>query len=274
MLTKKQTILMISRAVRRSEEKVTINETWKVLNRQYGIGRLLGRQLTLSEHDHQHLRRLLINEMNFDPLVDDPESIGRDRIEQSRFRDEKVGGARASGGVVMLGSATGEMELFGGRCRIPPGSTLNCPCDRLAGTRRVVLVENLAVMYSLSRYLWPEDVAGVPMLFRGSPQNTPVAVTQALAHVEEVICFPDFDPQGVRNSLVQPKASALILPTEATVAAIVAAGRDKPQDYEGQTEARLWLRQQNHPAAARLIRLQRAVSQESMVGLPLELIQL
>ncbi len=64
MLTKKQTIVMISRTVRRAEDKVALNETWKTLNLQHGIGRLQGRQLALSDQDHQHLRRLLIMTMN------------------------------------------------------------------------------------------------------------------------------------------------------------------------------------------------------------------
>lgn len=272
MLTKKQTITMISSAVRRADSKVVVNATWKALNLQHGIGRLQGRQLALTEQDHQHLRRLLINAMNFDPLLDDPACLGQGRLEQSQLRDEKAGGARAAAGIVMLGSTTGELALSSGRYRLPPGATLNVPSDQLAGVSRVVLIENLAVMYSLSRYRWPADVASLPMLFRGSPQVTPAAVTQALAHVAEVICFPDFDPQGVRNSLVQPKACAIIVPTEATIADIVAAGCDKPQDYEGQTEARLWLRRQEHPAAQRLIRLQYAISQEAMAGHGLEMI--
>lgn len=274
MLTKKQTIVMISRTVRRAEDKVALNETWKTLNLQHGIGRLQGRQLALSDQDHQHLRRLLIMTMNFDPLLDDVARLGGDRLQQSQFRDEKVGGARAGSGIVMLGSATGELALHSGCYRLPPGATLNVPSDELAGISRIVLVENLAVMYSLSRYRWPDDFAGLPMLFRGSPQVTPAAVTQALAYVAEVICFPDFDPQGIRNSLVQPKACAIIVPTEAAIAGIVTAGRDKPQDYERQSEARLWLRRQENPAAQRLIRLQRAISQESMAGYELEVSKL
>lgn len=273
MLKTSQTIGTITRVLRRCADKVHLTNTWRSLHRLHGVGTLAGRSLILDEQDRLHLRQLLIHHIGFDPLIHNADALQGDRIERSQFRDEKVGGGKVSEGIVMVGSASGTLALASGTYHIPAGSTLNVPATELADSARIVLIENLTVMYALQRYHWPEAVRDLPMLFRGSPQVSPAAVTAALASegILEVICFPDYDPQGLFNSLTLPKVTALLVPTSETIARLVDSNRDKPDDFWRQQQAREWLRSQPIPAVQRLLADELALSQESMAGETLEL---
>ncbi len=264
-----RTLETITNALRRCDATVPLTKTWETLNQLFGVGTPSSTRtrLALSERDHETLRRLTQRHMTFDPLTQTTDDLKGDRMKLAgTTRNEKVSGQAVSAGIVMVGSATGVLHLASGTYRLPPGATLNVPTAELHGCTRVVLIENLPVMYNLVRYRWPDGVADLPMLFRGSPQHTPAAVTKALAGVTEVICFPDYDPQGLMNSLTQKFATALILPSPQTIDRIVDRQLDKPDDFTRQQGARDWLSTRQYPPVKRLLEQRLAISQESMAG--------
>lgn len=272
MLKEKRTITTITNTVRRCDDKVPLTKTWESLNQRYGVGSVIGARLHLSEHDHRTLRNLLQQNMTFDPLTQTAKDLQDDRIGLgSKFRNEKVSGNSVEADMVLIGAGACGLILPSGSYTLPTCAALSIPARELHGLKRVVLIENLPVMYALNRYRWPDDLAGVPMLFRGSPQYNAKAVSLALEGVESVICFPDYDPQGLMNSLTQRRGIAVILPTNWTIGRIVSDKRDKPVDFENQQAAREWLSTRQFPPVKRMLEERLAISQESMAGESLEM---
>ncbi|OWG36858.1 hypothetical protein CAQ69_18730 [Stutzerimonas stutzeri] len=272
-----RTIETITNALRRCDRKVNLTKTWYCLHQSYGIGTpsSSGASLKLSEQDHSTLRALIQRHTSFDPLKQTTAELKGDRMELAlKTRNEKLSSQTVSAGIVMVGSPTHALTLASGTYQLPPGSTLNVPAEELHGTHRVVLIENLPVMYHLARYRWPQDIVEIPMLFRGSPQFTPAAVTKALAGVHEVVCFADYDPQGLMNCLTQRRACAMVLPTDEAILRITSTGLDKPADFANQQAAREWLNTLQLPPVQRMLAQKLAISQESMAGSELILYQL
>lgn len=104
-----------------------------------------------------------------------------------------------------------------------------------------MLVENLAPMYALDRYAFPDELVDVPMLYRGSPHHLFEEVTKALAGVEQVICCLDYDPRSLLNSLTQKKGVGVIVPHETTIDALVGAKLTRHDDLYRQSSERSWL---------------------------------
>ena len=243
----------------------------------YGIGTLIGESiLQLSETDHRTLLALVKKNVNLNALQQNVDTLKGDRMTlAAQTKNEKLSRLAVAADIVMVASLSGELALPSGIYRHPVGGALLVPAEDLQGLQQIVLVENLSVMYSLQRYLWPQSVRNLPMLFRGSPQHSPAAVTIALNRVSEVVCFPDYDPQGLMNSLTQHHARALIIPTAITVDSLVKAGLSKPADFAKQQSARDWLRsRQLALPLRRMLDHELALSQESMAGMELEIISI
>lgn len=111
------------------------------------------------------------------------------------------------------------------------------------------------------------------MLFRGDRQWSPKAVSAARVGITDLISFPDYDPQGLMNSLTAG-ASAVVVPAPATIARILEARLNKPADFDRQSSAVAWLERRGCSIAADLLRRRLAISQESMADQVLELITL
>lgn len=273
----KRSLDMVTTALRRHSDKVNLNATWRRLHQHYGIGTVLGQSaLQLSEADHRTLLALLEKDMNLKALQQSAHALEGNRMMlAATVKNEKLSRVAVSGDLVLVASVSGELTLPSGIYSHPFGGALQTPAGELHGLQQVVLVENLSVLYSLQRYRWPEAVRNLPMLFRGSPQHTPAAVSNALSQVKEVICFPDYDPQGLMNSLTQHHACALIVPAAATIERLLEAGLDKPADFARQHSARDWLRPRQLPVGLRqMLDQEIALSQESMADMELNIVQL
>lgn len=275
MLTDKRSINTVVIALRRDSGKVQMNSTWLRLHRDYCIGVRLGSTaLRLTEEDHRTLRAMLMRDMTFDPLLHGLEVFEGDRLDLAgRVRNEKLGRATVADQIVMVASLSGELPLASGTYKHPVGGTMSVPAAELHGLKRVLLVENLHVMFALQRYRWPEEVRDLPMLFRGSPQITPAAVTIALSRIEQVVSFPDFDPQGWMNTLTTDSC-AIVLPSAETIESIVKTRLDKPADFAEQSSARIWLSNCLLEPVRMMLRRELAISQESMAGMSLEMADL
>ncbi|UHG95146.1 DUF7281 domain-containing protein [Pseudomonas sp. 7-41] len=275
IFTTRRSITPIVKAIRQHATKVQLNATWSRLHSDYGIGTKFGSSsLALSEGDLHTLRVMLQRDAGIDALHQSLGELEGDRIDTAKkSRNEKLARLRTADRVVMVASLSGQLELASGIYRHPIGGSLNVPAEELHGSERVLLVENLAVMFAIHEYRWPDEVKRLPMLFRGSPQNTAAAVTKALAGVTDVICFPDYDPQGWMNTLTI-KARGIVVPTMDAIECIIAEEWDKPQDYERQHVAREWLRRIELPQVEDLLTRELAISQESMAGMGLEVLDL
>uniref|UniRef100_UPI003906ADF2 DUF7281 domain-containing protein n=1 Tax=Pseudomonas guariconensis TaxID=1288410 RepID=UPI003906ADF2 len=137
----------------------------------------------------------------------------------------------------------------------------------------MLLVENLSVMLAAHRYQMSAELQDVPMLFRGDRQWSPKAVSAARKGISDLISFPDYDPQGLMNSLTAG-ASAVVVPAPATIARILEARLNKPADFDRQSAALEWLERRGGAIVADMLRRRLAISQESMAGQVLELIAL
>lgn len=279
MLDDKRTLKTIERALVEARMRVTLTKTWRDLHHQYGVGRLDGRMLALTASDRATLRELVKHHCNIDLLAGGGQTLQRiadaGRMELSQeIPNEKLSGAAVASDMVLIGSPMGTVPLPGRSVNIPPDMLIQCHYSHLHGLSRVVLVENLAVMYALNRYRWPEGLADAVMLFRGSPQMVPAAVTNALRGVDEVVCFPDFDPQGFLNSLTQPGCTGIVMPTWPAVRSLREKGLIKVATFDKQHKARQWLtdRVSAYAPAHTMLVERLAIAQEAMPDCDLVLV--
>lgn len=275
MLTNKRHLKAIMNAVRRNQDKITLTDTWRQIHELYGVGTKLGTSaLLLTAADHQTLLALVRKDMSLDPLRHSTDALEGDRLVLAAIsRNEKVSGRTVGEGLVLVAQPSGRVLLPSGDYQHPRGGTLNVQASDLHGLERVLLVENLSVMLAAHRYQLPAELQGVPMLFRGDRQWSPKAVSAARVGITDLISFPDYDPQGLMNSLTAG-ASAVVVPAPATIARILEARLNKPADFDRQSSAVEWLERRGCSIAADLLRRRLAISQESMADQVLELITL
>ncbi|MGO3987219.1 hypothetical protein ABI582_22945 [Pseudomonas sp. SAS7] len=263
-------------AIRQDARRVKINATWELLNETYGIGKKLnGSYLALTEVELATVRRMLKKETGVDALLVSLDDLEGDRLALAKkSRNEKLARLTTGHRIVMAASVNGQLQLASGVYNHPVGGTLSVPAEEFHGLDTVLLVENQAVMYAVREYCWPDEVKHLPMLFRGSPQITPAAVTKALSGVRQIICFPDYDPQGWMNTLTA-KAHGIVVPSLNAIREILIEEWDKPKDYERQQVAREWLKGRvDIPLVQSMLEHELALSQESMAGMELEMLPL
>lgn len=263
----------IDKALRSHAATVTHNRTWQQLHTLYDIGQLKGaNRLTLSSKDHRHLRELVKQQTGVDLLAVDHEmSLSRlkdaSRMDIARhLPNEKLSGRSVTEDMVLIGSATGRIELPGGCINVLPGMTVSCHHQHLHGLRSVILVENLATMHALEHYSWPAQLDGSVMLFRGSVSQSPKAVAEVVNQVSEVVCFPDYDPQGVMNSITQSKSVGIVMPDKAGIDLMLDKGLNKYDLFIKQDAAKQWLQTSAStlPYVADMLSRGVALSQEAM----------
>lgn len=275
MLTNKRHLTAIMNAVRRNQDKITLTDTWRQIHQLYGVGTKLGTSaLLLTAADHQTLLALVRKDMSLDPLKHSTAALEGDRLALAAIsRNEKVSGRTVGEGLVLVAHPSGRVLLPSGDYQHPRGGTLNLQAIDLHGLERVLLVENLSVMLAAHRYQLPTELQDVPMLFRGDRQWSPRAVSAAREGISDLISFPDYDPQGLMNSLTAG-ASAVVVPAPATIARILEARLNKPADFDRQSSAVEWLARGGAAIAADMLCRRLAISQETMADQALELLAL
>lgn len=263
VLRSKRSIEMISTLVRMGFESVALGKFWKTIHRDYGVGEVSGSKLLLSPADRQALRSLLIDKANWDP-VESRKVEGSRLALASHTRVEKASNEAVGRLLVLVSSPQGRVDLGGSRLMIPPGGSLALPVEVLAGIDRFVMVENLAVLLGAHLYQIPEELAGVPWVFRGSPQFSPATAAMLAEETPNVFYFPDTDPQGLANSLNAANCSGVISCNLDGLRELKADGLDKPHDYMNQLQMMEGLTRSGHPLALVLGDLRTGFSQESM----------
>jgi hypothetical protein len=270
VLRSKRSIEMISMLVRMGLDSVALGKLWKTIHRDYGLGEVSGSKLLLSPADRQALRSLLIDKANWDPV--ESRKVEGSRLELAgHTRVEKASNEVVGRLLVLVSSPEGRVDVASSHYMIPPGGSLALPVSVLAGINRFVMVENLAVLLGAHLYQVPEELAGVPWVFRGSPQFSPATAAMLAEETPNVFYFPDTDPQGLANSLNAANCSGVISCTRDGLREIKANGLDKPHDYMNQMQMMEGLTRSGHPLALALGDFRTGFSQESMVGQQLKI---
>ncbi|MGM3387258.1 hypothetical protein KXR94_06365 [Stutzerimonas stutzeri] len=98
----------------------------------------------------------------------------------------------------------------------------------------------------------------------------PTALEVADSGVAEIVAFPDFDPQGLLNSLTLKRCIGIIHPSVIAAEAAKACQRDKPSSFARQHDARRWLEaKRSFQFVDYMLREGVAITQESMQGVEL-----
>jgi hypothetical protein len=266
MMHSKRVVEMISRVVRQGTTDVALGDVWSRIKKQHNIGTVKGRRLLLDHLDRKALRSLLTRTVGWDPHVAGSQVQGSRAELASSTRDEKLSGEAVAKSLVLVAAPSGELALRDGIQRILPGCLLAVPAEAMFHLTRIIVVENLQAMLDAHRYQLPEELIGVPFVFRGSPQFSIAAVTVLAELMPEVFYFPDADPQGLANSLGAANCKGILSCSADALQAIYEAGRSKPDDYTNQQRLMPGLLATGHPLAEIIKQYRAGFSQESMLG--------
>ena len=266
LLLNKQAIEMISRAVRLGSKEVAMGDVWSKIHSLHGIGRAYGRILVLDIKDRKALRQMVISSAGWDPHTDGSKVKGSRSELAGKTRNEKLSGETVAKSIVLVAVPGGTLTLGQQVQQIMPGCAMAMPTSLLEGLPCIIVVENLEVMLQAHRYCLPDELAGVPFVFRGSPQFSPAPVAALATIVPRVIYFPDTDPQGLANSLGAPNCSGILSCEPDAFQALSDAGLDKPQDYTKQQHLMPSLLADGHPLVSVIETFKAGFSQESMMG--------
>jgi len=266
-----QTLRMIEKVVVEGRDSVVLNKTWEDIHAFLGIGTRRHRHLLLTRQDRETLNTMVSQRISVDlrsgggKAVTGLASLGRAELSQVTPY-EKLSGKPVTEDIVLIGSPSGVVKLPDTSIALPAGMAVNCHYAHLHNLDTVVMVENLASMYCLNSYPFPECFRDAVMLFRGSPQLTPVAVSKAIEGVGQVICFPDYDPQGLMNSLTQRKSVGMLVPSMADIQHLLALKLNKAADFDKQDAARRWLavHAAHLPCVSFMLNHRVALSEEAM----------
>ncbi|MBM7059341.1 hypothetical protein JQX08_01345 [Pseudomonas sp. UL073] len=267
-----QMIEMAAKVIREGKDSIHLNKTWLRIHEFGRVGTRSGTRLTFSQPDRRNLHQLLLDQTGFDAWKDDLALLNQGRANVAlTFRNEKLAKKKVREDLVTVSSRSGTVRLASGDYRHPRGGCIQVPFSEIHQAASVVLVENLSVMLIPEEYLWPDIISEeAVLLFRGGPQDNPAAVTQALSGVAEIVAFPDFDPQGLLNSLTLKRCVGIIHPSAIAAQAAKACQRDKPSSFAQQHDARRWLEaKRSIQFVDYMLRDGVAITQESMQGVEL-----
>lgn len=257
---------MMGKAIRLGSTEVMLGDIWANIHHAYGVGRVVGKVLVLDADDRKALRGLLMKHAGWDPFVQGAKVSGSRSELASKTRNEKLSGEAVAKNMVLVATPGGELTLGDQQWPVMPGCAVAMSASMLEGLPCIIVVENLEVMLQAHRYCVPNELAGAPFVFRGSPQFSPAPVSALATFTPKVIYFPDTDPQGLANSLGAPNCCGIMSCELETFQVLSDAGLDKPQDYIKQHHLMSSLLASGHPLASVIETYKAGFSQESMMA--------
>lgn len=272
LLRSKRAVEMISRAVRMASNEVALGSMWLEIYQTLGVGKISGNKLILDATDRKALRSLVERHVGWNPHVAGSKVQGSRAVLASSTRDEKLAGEPVARSLILVSAPSGEILLNDTVQPIPSGCMLTVPSERLAGQRRIIIVENMQAMLDASRYVLPDELLDVPFVFRGSPQFSIGAVVDLAKRVPEVYYFPDADPQGLVNANKEVHSKGTLGPSPEAFQTMHDAGVSKPQDYDKQAGLMPGLLATENPLAKFIHHYRAGFSQESMAAFSCQLL--
>lgn len=276
-----QTVNTICKAIVNSEETIKVTKTWRVVNEELGIGRLIGRVLHLTAEDRNQLRRHIENEFDMSPeafLALSPTS----RIEASEHRlDEKRGVTGAISKEYICLKSTDNKLLLDQEYGIPEKSYLTIVFTEAILHRHatVIIIENLDTFLQSERINWPQGfkTSNHLLVYRGDVKNNPAAVNKFLQQQSaDVYAFMDFDPAGLKFAFALYRQQGLIIPDLAKHSIEILKQHSREDKYIDQFYEVQYLtklaKEMNDEVIDVLLKHKLAVQQERMVSQKLPLV--
>lgn len=182
-----------------------LNKTWRELHEALEVGLPCGSYLQLSESDIARIRQYCQAEYGQDPFGSD--AIPSERVAVAATgANEKLASMGVFASMVMatrLGGDTITLRNASTRAVAPPGTLLmvdETAIDTEGET--LIVVENGAVLRHCDRLLWPRDLQGALLLYRGHGVDAR-AVRRVVSRGSHRLAagFFDFDPAGLDMAL-------------------------------------------------------------------------
>ena len=206
----------IQRFLRERDLRTPINQCWRTVIDQWGLGRIEGKEYCVSAEEKQALRQHCITLTGSDPVSSD---MTGDRMELAgQGLDEKLSGHSVFGNLIQVACGNGfPIQLSTGAALTPPGTLLSVQPEELTlkGLSHVILIENGAAMRHWHGI--PHEEAGVhnPLFVYRGHNESASHVNKWLASlppIVERIGFFDFDPAGVQMAFSHSALDAVLVP--------------------------------------------------------------
>jgi len=220
MSLSKTELRVIERAVNNKSSTVQLSKTWRALHERYAIGRQQGKELYLSQHDHNELVDIVKGATGLNLLEHSIDDFG-DRIDTAgKIAFEKMSGQGVAHDMVLIRSLSGTVQLDGSY-QHPPEGLLWIPLEQALQCKHscLLVVENLAAMRHLHQAQFPSELIeqNPLVVYRGDKAHSPIPAKQLIEALEiPVYVFADADPAGIKIALAVAHCKGLVLP-EVTV---------------------------------------------------------
>lgn len=204
----------IRRLLSSGKKTANKNPTWTRIHEETCCGTLVGRAFQFSDDELQRLRQHAQSLTGLDPLFDSTAGGRMDMAE--KVPDEKLASDSVFGQLVVMATVgKAQVKVSGESVRIPQGSILSVPFDRLDANilrqQRLVVIENGALMPECHHIRLPKGWEDCVFIYRGHREN--VRHTQNLIEsqpAELLGLFFDFDPAGLDMALAVGKGCVFI----------------------------------------------------------------
>ena len=194
----------------RQEGKVKLTKSAKRLFQNYGFGTMSYDYLHFTADDRASLITKVRGELSGVDLLSDDYPSAHSRIDNAKTnRNEKQNALSVSRDFILINSLN--------MLKINQKQFPHIPCTSLGiyikaddicsiEHKQIVLVENLAVMANLSLLNLPKTLYDALWLYRGDikkQQQTGTAYQffRRFKNSQQLICFSDFDPEGIKIAL-------------------------------------------------------------------------
>ncbi|MEN8177782.1 MAG: hypothetical protein ABFS39_04100 [Pseudomonadota bacterium] len=231
--------------------RVPLNQLWKEIHDELGVGELSSRHLILSAYDHTKLRDWFKLEAGADPLT--TEIVGNRLQAAALVRDEKWATESVFSGMMQVNVISGVVPLVQGDAITPPGTLLEVSASEVLIDHidTVVLVENGIVARYWHQCRIPSELSHALMVYRGhGTERTKTVrhwIKQLPSTVKKVGYF-DFDPAGM-GIAVDYEMDAILIPNPLDER-LIEGINNKPESYDKQMAHRPGLGKQL-PASCR-----------------------
>jgi hypothetical protein len=188
---------------------VKLIKSASLLNQEYGFGTIQHDYLHFTDDDRASLLTIVKKELGVDLLSDDYPSP-QSRIENAKTqRNEKHNALAVSTDFVLINSLQtlniNQQQLTNTSCTTL-GLYIKANEIKSIEHQQIVLVENFAVMANLKLLNLPKSLHGALWLYRGDikkQQQTGIAYQffRRFKDSHQLICFSDFDPEGIKIAL-------------------------------------------------------------------------
>lgn len=223
----KTTLNVISRAVKSSDMVFNINQTWKELHDDYGIGMKVSRsaKIELTSADKASLIRIAINHFHINPLNYDPDMFDdMDRHEMIGLTPhEKMANEKIRRNRVAIKSLLGYPLLVNGDEIVfsKPSPNIDYDINEIesVGHNVIMVIENLECFYLshmlqidygyLHKQKWnPLVVYRGDLVYSAKNVNRLIELTNL-----PVLVMPDLDPAGLKLAQSTPNVIGYVAPS-------------------------------------------------------------